>query len=147
MSRCCRHVGGNPIQEFSKELGPLHELPRRYRDGAVSVSIRLSLRLVSSTLGSPLFGMLRDPAQTATCTVFRDYSHRLRDYWHTLRGYSHTLRVNPHTYLRVYFYHKSPCKKNETTRTHYFPRTRAAVESPTLIHTQSRQPLLLNDKI
>ena len=58
--------------------------------------------------------MGRDPAQTATCTVFRDYSH--------------TLRVNPHTYPRVYFYHKSPCKKNETTRTHYFPRTRAATK-------------------
>ena len=37
------------------------------------------------------------PAQTAKCTMFRDYLHRLR-------GYSHTMRVNPHKGMHLVKY-------------------------------------------
>ena len=44
-------------------------------------------------------GMLRGPAQTVTCTLFRDNSH-------TMRINTHTLRVNPHKHLFVQMFGK-----------------------------------------
>ena len=66
------------------------------------MSLPTRSRAVKRQTERPKSGMLRDPAQTATCTGGRDYLHRWRDYLHTVRFYMHNnLRCCLHANLNA----------------------------------------------
>ena len=73
-----------PFCHFPRFSVSVHAYPFRYLRPIEKRFLKNASRSI------PKMGMLRDPAQTATCTLFRDYLHRLRGYWHPMR-------VNPHT--------------------------------------------------